>query len=208
MTTKATRKLLSTLAEQEEWRAAVHLPASCPSGAGYQFGGGELEQATDPHYRDAQSAQWNVTIERELTANTVLRASYVGMNSYRLNVTENLNQTIPVPNHITSRMRRFRIGECSSMSPIWVAPTIRRWNWRPRTEWREGCPLTPTMPGRITSAMRRAMPDRICRGNQLWTRRPEPFRYSCDRGNVEGTRRQRLLVTGTYELPFGKGGNG
>ena len=31
------------------------------------------------------------------------------------------------------------------------------------------------------------------------------FDISANRGNVAGTRRQRFLVTGTYELPFGKG---
>jgi hypothetical protein len=31
------------------------------------------------------------------------------------------------------------------------------------------------------------------------------FDISANRGNVVGNRRQRLLVTGTYELPFGKG---
>ena len=60
-----------------------------------QIGGGTIEQATDPRYRDAQSAQWNVTLERELTPNTAARVSYVGMNSYRLNVTVNWNQQLP-----------------------------------------------------------------------------------------------------------------
>src|SRR6202007_199957 len=54
-----------------------------------QIGGGTLEQATDPRYRDAQSAQWNVTVERALSSNTAARISYVGMNSYRLNVSVN-----------------------------------------------------------------------------------------------------------------------
>ena len=31
------------------------------------------------------------------------------------------------------------------------------------------------------------------------------FHVNANRGNVEGTPRQRLLVTGTYELPFGRG---
>ena len=60
-----------------------------------QIGGGTIEQATDPRYRDPQSAQWNVTLERELTPATALRLSYVGMNSYRLNVTVNWNQISP-----------------------------------------------------------------------------------------------------------------
>src|SRR6202522_3608772 len=70
-------------------------PKVTPPGAGLQFGGGELEQATEPRYRDAQSAQWNLTVERELTANPSVRVSYVGMDSYRLNVTTNLNQPLP-----------------------------------------------------------------------------------------------------------------
>jgi len=37
----------------------------------------------DPHFRDPQAAQWNRTVERELTPNTVLRASYVGMQAVR-----------------------------------------------------------------------------------------------------------------------------
>ena len=60
-----------------------------------QIGGGSIQQATDPRYRDPQSAQWNVTVERELTPDTALRVSYVGMNSYRLNVTVNWNQIYP-----------------------------------------------------------------------------------------------------------------
>jgi hypothetical protein len=31
------------------------------------------------------------------------------------------------------------------------------------------------------------------------------FHISADRGNVEGTRRQRFLLTDTYDLPFGQG---
>ena len=42
-----------------------------------------------------RSAQWNVTVERALTSNTAARISYVGMNSYRLNVSVNLNQKLP-----------------------------------------------------------------------------------------------------------------
>jgi hypothetical protein len=70
-------------------------PQVTPPGAGLQFGGGIFEQGVDPHYRDAQSAQSNLTVERELTSNTSFRISYVSMNSYRLNVTENLNQSKP-----------------------------------------------------------------------------------------------------------------
>ena len=73
----------------------IQFPNTIAANQLVQIGGGTIEQATDPHYRDPQSAQWNVTVERELTANSALRVSYVGMNSYRLNVSVNLNQIAP-----------------------------------------------------------------------------------------------------------------
>ena len=181
-------------------------PQVTPPGAGLQFGGGELEQATDPHYRDAQSAQWNVTVERELTTNTSLRVSYVGMNSYRLNVSENLNQTRP------------------STSPYNFANAPFQ-NWGVIFS-------TNNLGGQNYQALELEATHRMARGlsyqaNYAWTHNisdaqgdaPTAFqgetRYgladlnrfdiSANRGNVVGTRRQRLLVTGTYELPFGKG---
>jgi hypothetical protein len=181
-------------------------PQVTPVSAGLQFGGGELEQATDPHYRDAQSAQWNLTVERELTSNTSLRVSYVGMNSYRLNVSENLNQTKP------------------STAPYNFANAPFQ-NWGVIFS-------TNNLGGQNYQALELEATHRMAKGlsyqaNYAWTHNisdaqgdaPTAFqnetRYgladlnrfdiSANRGNVVGTRRQRLLITGTYELPFGRG---
>jgi Carboxypeptidase regulatory-like domain len=181
-------------------------PHVTPFNAGLQFGGGELEQATDPHYRDAQSAQWNLTVERELTSNTSLRVSYVGMNSYRLNVSENLNQTRP-----------------STMPYNFANAPFQNWGVIFSTN---------NLGGQNYQALELEASHRMARGlsyqaNYAWAHNisdaqgdaPTAFqgetRYgladlnrfdiSANRGNVVGNRRQRLLVTGTYELPFGKG---
>ena len=181
-------------------------PQVTPPGAGLQFGGGTLEQATNPRYRDAQSAQWNLTVEREITSNTSLRVSYVGMNSYRLNVSENLNQTKP------------------STSPYNFANAPFQ-NWGVIFS-------TNNLGGQNYQALELEATHRMARGlsyqaNYAWTHNisdaqgdaPTAFqgetRYgladlnrfdiSANRGNVVGTRRHRLLITGTYELPFGKG---
>jgi hypothetical protein len=186
--------------------AAFTFPQVTPPGAGLQFGGGELEQATDPHYRDSQSAQWNLTVERELTSNTSLRVSYVGMNSYRLNVTENLNQTKP-----STQPYNFANAPFQNWGVIFS---------------------TNNLGGQNYQALELEATHRMARGlsyeaNYAWTHNisdaqgdaPTAFqgetRYgladlnrfdiSANRGNVVGTRRQRFLVTGTYELPFGKG---
>jgi TonB dependent receptor len=50
-------------------------------------GTGDFYQNTLTNYRDPQSAQWNLTIERELARDITLRESYVGMSSYRMSQT-------------------------------------------------------------------------------------------------------------------------
>jgi hypothetical protein len=181
-------------------------PQVTPPGAGLQFGGGELEQATDPHYRDAQSAQWNLTVERELTSNTSVRVSYVGMSSYRLNVTENLNQTVP-----GTTPYNFANAPFQNWSVIFNTANLGGQNYQ----------------GVVLEATHRLARGLSYQANYAWTHNisdaqgdaPTAFqgetRYGladlnrfnipANRGNVVGTRRQRLLVTGTYELPFGQG---
>jgi hypothetical protein len=181
-------------------------PHVTPPGAGLQFGGGELEQATDPHYRDAQAAQWNLTVERELTPNTSVRVSYVGMSSYRLNVTTNLNQTVP-----STQPYNFANAPFQNWGVIFSTENLGGQNYQ----------------ALVLEATHRMASGLSYRANYAWTHNisdaqgdaPTAFqgetRYgladlnrfdvSANRGNVVGTRRQRLLVTGTYELPFGKG---
>ncbi len=58
-------------------------------------GTGDFYQNTLTNYRDPQSAQWNLTVERELAPAITLRESYVGMSSYRMSQTVDLNQVEP-----------------------------------------------------------------------------------------------------------------
>jgi hypothetical protein len=181
-------------------------PQVTPPGAGLQFGGGTLQQATNPRYRDAQSTQWNLTIEREITSNTSLRVSYVGMNSYRLNVSENLNQTRP-----STLPYNFANAPFQNWGVIFSTNNLGGQNYQ-------------SLQLEATHRMARGL---SYQANYAWTHNisdaqgdaPTAFqgetRYgladlnrfdiSANRGNVVGTRRQRLLITGTYELPFGKG---
>jgi len=176
-----------------------------------QIGGGTLEQATDPRYRDPQSAQWNVTIERELTPATALRLSYVGMNSYRLNVSVNWNQIHP------------------SAQPYVPSPVVD-----PRAPYQNWGVIysTENLGGSNYQAMELEATHKSSKGlyfsaNYTWAHNISDaqgdaptafagetayglaylnrFDISADRGNVEGTRRQRFLLTGTYDLPFGHG---
>jgi hypothetical protein len=51
----------------------------------------EYYVAQQIHYRDPQSAQWNVTLERQLGANWNGRVSYIGQNAYRIGMDTDQN---------------------------------------------------------------------------------------------------------------------
>ncbi len=181
-------------------------PAVMPASAGVSYGGGELEQATAVHYRDAQSAQWNLTVEKTLTANTAFRVSYVGESSYRLNLTVNLNQQppstlspnpnpIPFPNWGTI----FQTGNYGheAYQALQLQATHRtgsglsfqaNYTWAHDISDAQGDAPT-TFQGETQYGL--AVEDR--------------FDIQANRGNVTGTRRQRFMLTGTYQLPYGAG---
>jgi hypothetical protein len=189
----------------------IQFPSTIAASQLVQIGGGTIEQATDPRYRDAQSAQWNVTVERELTAQTAMRVSYVGMNSYRLNVTVNLNQIAP------------------SAQPYVPSPFVD-----PRAPFQNWGVIysTENLGSQNYQAMQLEFTHKASHGlffqaNYTWAHDLSDaqgdapvgfggetnyglavvnrFDIPADRGNVAGERRQRFLLTGTYDLPFGQG---
>ncbi len=189
----------------------IQFPNTIATSQLVQLGGGTLEQATDPYYRDPQSAQWNVTLERELFWNTALRVSYVGMNSYRLNVSVNLNQIAPsaIP---------------YNPSPF-VDPRAPFQNWNVIYS-------TENLGFQNYQAMQVELNHKFGGGlsfqaNYTWAKDISDaqgdapagyggetnyglavvnrFDLAANRGNVAGARRQRFLLTGSYDLPFGKG---
>jgi hypothetical protein len=174
-----------------------------------QIGGGELEQATDPRYRDAQAAQWNVTVERELTSNTALRVSYVGMNSYRLNVTVNLNQQLPTT--VPAPQANPNPIPFPNWGTIFSTQNLGHQNYQAmemQATHRMGRGLSYqanyTWAHDLSDAQGDA-PTAFQGETRYGLADEDRFAISKNRGNVIGTRRNRFLLTGTYELPFGQG---
>jgi Carboxypeptidase regulatory-like domain/TonB dependent receptor len=174
-----------------------------------QVGGGTIEQATDPRYRDAQSAQWNVTLEREVTANTAARISYVGMSAYRLNVSVNWNQqhptTVPAP------LPNPNPVPFPNWGTIFSTENLGRQNYQAlelQATHRTGHGLTYqanyTWAHDLSDAQGDA-PTAFQGETRYGLADEDRFDINANRGNVVGTRRNRLLLTGTYELPFGQG---
>ncbi|WP_150110680.1 carboxypeptidase-like regulatory domain-containing protein [Granulicella mallensis] len=188
-----------------------------PTSGGPVYGGGGLDQGVDPNFRDPQSNQWNVTVERQLSNATSLRASYVGMHSYRLSITEDLNQipasTTPYDSaaagtagpfvdsrapyqNWTTLLSTFNAGE-DNYRAFELQATHRMEhgvyvdaNYTYANNEADNQGDTPT-----------AFAGEVNYGLPIADR----FHVKQNLGNVEGTRRHRMLLTGVYQLPFGKG---
>jgi Carboxypeptidase regulatory-like domain/TonB dependent receptor len=192
----------------------IQFPNTAPPTVGIQYGGGGLDQGVDPNYRDPQSNQWNLTIERELSSNDTLRVSYVGMHSYRLNVTEDLDQ---IPASTTPY-------QTTTASP-YVDPRAPYHNWftlystlNAGTANYEAMELEAThrmshglyFDANYTLAKNLAdnqgsTPTAFAGEVNYGIPITDRFNVASDYGNVEGTRRNRFLLTGLYQLPFGSG---
>jgi hypothetical protein len=190
---------------------SFQFPQVAPPGVAGQapIGGGEIEQATDPHYRDAQSAQWNVTLEHDLTSNTALRASYVGMSSYRLNVTVNLNQQLPTT--VPAPLPNPNPIPFPNWGTIFSTENLGHQNYQAmelQATHRMGNGLSYqanyTWAHDISDAQGDA-PTAFQGETRYGLADEDRFNIGGNRGNVIGTRRQRFLLTGTYELPYGAG---
>jgi len=192
----------------------IVFPNTAPPSTTAQIGGGGLDQGVDPHFRDPQSNQWNVTVERELSSATSIRASYVGMHSYRLSITEDLNQ---IPASTTP-------FATTAASP-YVDPRSPYTNWLELyTTLNAGEANYHAFEVQATHRMQHGL---YFDANYTYAKNeadnqgdaPSAFagevnyglpitdRFNIKRnlGNVEGTRSNRMLLTGVYQLPFGNG---
>jgi len=192
----------------------IQFPSTAPPAVGVQYGGGGLDQGVDPNYRDPQANQWNFTLERQLASNDSLRVSYVGMHTYRLNVTEDLNQ---IPASSTPY-------QTTAASP-YVDPRAPYHNWFElystfnageanynALEVEESHKMSHGLYFSANYTLAKNLADNqgdtptayageVNYGVPIADR----FHIYNDYGNVEGTRHQRFLLTGLYQLPFGQG---
>ena len=192
----------------------IQFPNTAPPTTGVQYGGGSLDQGVDPNYRDPQANQWNLTLERQLGNNDSLRISYVGMHAYRLSITEDLNQipasttpwqTTPASPYVDPRApyhnwfqlySTFNAGK-ENYNALQLQATHKTShglyfdaNYTFARNLADNQGDTPT-----------AFAGEVNYGVPIADR----FHIASDYGNVEGTRRQRFLLSGIYQLPFGQG---
>ncbi len=196
--------------------AAFQFPDTSPPGAPATLGGGDFEEGNNLHWKDPGSAQWNLTVERELTPGTTVRLSYTGQGSYHLPITIDLNQipasTTPytIPNNGYSAvdprapyqnwlllMQSESIGNQSYQSGIveFTHRVSRGLTFQ----------ANYTFAKNISDAQGTDAPTVYAGEEPYAVEIANRYDIGSDRGNVVGMPRQRFLLTGVYQLPFGDG---
>jgi len=192
----------------------IQFPNTAPPTTGVQYGGGGLDQGVDPNYRDPQANQWNFTVEHQVGNNDSLRVSYVGMHSYRLSITEDLNQ---IPASTTPYQ--------TTVASPYVDPRAPYHNWFTlystfnagegnynALEVEESHKMAHGLYFQANYTLAKNLADNqgdnptafageVNYGVPIANR----FDVGSDYGSVEGTRHNRFLLTGLYQLPFGQG---
>ena len=168
-------------------------------------GTGDFYQNTPIHYRDPQSAQWNFTVERELIRDLTLRVSYLGMNSYRMSQTVDLNQVRPNSTGYNPALRPYqnwgRILTSTNEGNMNYEGLQSELNQR----FRGGLTMQASHVwahslGNVGGDAPTAFSPEIVYGTPVANR----FDLSANRGNVAATRRHRVLVSALYQIPVGQ----
>jgi hypothetical protein len=182
-------------------------PDATPLNAAIQYGGGAFEEANDPYEKDGTSAQWNLTVERQVTPNTTVRLSYVGQGTWHLPITVDLAQVPASKTPFSSAASPYpQFGLLMSSESIGNA------NYEAGTAeiiHRVSSGLTfqadYTWAKDISDAQGSDAPNGFAGEEPYAVEIANRFNIRSDRGNVAGQPRQRFLLTGVYQLPFGKG---
>ena len=161
-----------------------------------------VDEGQDEHYRDPQSAQWNVSIERQFFNSWTARGSYIGENSYRLPVGVDLNQCHASPSGpcvkpypqfgIVGSFENAAFSNYQAME-LQVSHRMGSGFYLQATyDWAKDLSDSGDAP--------------VAYGTESGNGRIDNrFDLRNDRGNDPGPRRQRFLFTGLYQLPFGRG---
>ena len=141
------------------------------------------------------SDEWNINVQRQLGASNVLTVAYVGMRGTHILVTDNINEAIPGPGAVAARRPYPNLGDGTAVGP-----------------WGNS----------IYNSLQTTFQRRLSAGLQLlaawtWSHSIDnssgtgsetvqtPYNLALNRGNSTFDVRHNVVLSWTYDLPFGKG---
>jgi hypothetical protein len=144
-------------------------------------------------------------VERQLMSDMSLRVSYVGMNSYRMGQTVNLNQQPVSAEPVDPSLRpypnwgRILSSENLGFSNYQALQTEFNKNFSHGLLFQFNHTWAKNL-GNVGGDAPSVFSPEVIYGTPVADR----FNLAANRGDIVGTRRHRILVSAIYQLPFGK----
>jgi hypothetical protein len=146
-------------------------------------------------FKTTSNTQWNVNVQRELGANNVLTVAYVGAKGTHLFVTENINQAIPGPGAVVARRPYPNLSDGTAVGP-WGNSS---YNSLQTTFERR---LSAGLSVLATWTYSHSIDNTSGTGSETVQ---NPYNLHFNRSNSTFDLRHSVVLSLTYELPFGKG---
>jgi hypothetical protein len=186
-------------------------PATSPTNQALQYGGTGFYDGMSRDFKDPQTVQYNVTIERQVNSALAARITYSGMNSYSMSVKKDYNaippSTLPyTPSPYVDPRAPYQNWDEINYSANAGFSNYQGFTVEATQRLTHGLAFQGnyTWAHNISDAQGDA-PNGFTSENLLFTPSYDQFDLRAARGNVAGMPRQRFLFTGTGELPFGAG---
>ena len=185
------------------------MPYSFPSNIA-QPGTEYFTLADSLHYKDPIVEEWNVTLERDLGKGVGLRASYDGNHGYNIPTNVNTNQ---VPENSAG----FSAASTQAAIPFPLLAYIATSTNQGFANYQAGTfsvkkraaslqfEVSYTYTRNLANVNGAPVASAANFVNEFGDTLSDPYRPGLDYGNVPFSRRNRVLATFLYELPFGKG---
>ena len=154
----------------------------------------------DWNFPRPQTHQWNVSLQREITPETVLTVAYVGSGTQNISYVYDINAA-GIGDPATEKQRRLipRLSQLNFRSPL-AHSTYHGLDVTVERRFASGVGFTVAYTWGHNIGQR---PDQFVAGDNG---QPQDVRcISCEKGNSSSDVRQRLVASYIVELPFGEG---
>lgn len=187
---------IQTSNNAQDWASAQPISAGFPASRPNLFPVNGTAWVYYPYdFKTTSNTQWNFNIQRQFGANNVLTVAYVGAKGTHIFVTENINQAIPGPGPVVARRFYPNLGDGTAVGP-WGNSSYN--SLQSTFERRLSAGLT------LLAAWTYAHSIDNTSGTGSETVQ-NPYNLHLNRGNSTFDLRHNVVLSWTYELPFGKG---
>jgi hypothetical protein len=172
------------------------------------YGTAYFGTANEIHFKDPYTMQWNFSMDRDLGFQTGLRLSYIGSGTRDLVWSPNLNQsyysTIPYPDQPLST-RPFPNWGVVNSRVNGANQNYESFQAEVNHRYKSGLTLNAAYTLAHDLADNQGPNPSGFAGENSGGRTMDLYDLKAEYGNVYGVRRNRFIVSGVYDLPFGRG---